>query len=194
MTGQPKPRLFLAVPLPAALKQQLHQQCQTIRGQYPFKKWVHEADYHITVKFLGGVEREVMKQISEVMVPVTATQQPFMLQTGGLGSFGKPESPRILWTKVSGDLDRLAHLHKETDFAMQPLGFIPENRPCRPHITIAKTYIGKSRLTARELEQAAASIPVSPAFTVTELVLYQTHLGRVPMYEPIAFYPLGHAK
>lgn len=185
-----EPRLFIAVAVPDALKDQLHERCRALRGQFSFKKWVHAADYHITVKFLGSVPHGTASRIKPALEPSTAMQRAFTLGLGGVGCFGKPSSPRILWAKVTGELEPLADLQKNVELAMKGLGFAMENRPYRPHLTLAKTYAGAAPLIVSDLEHAASQFPPLPLFEVKELVLYQTHLGREPMYEPVVTYPL----
>ncbi|WJH34942.1 hypothetical protein N6H14_01970 [Paenibacillus sp. CC-CFT747] len=65
---------------------------------------------------------------------------------------------------------------------MTPFGYPPEDRPFKPHITLARKAEGPVRL--EEVPLAAAE------WTVTRFVLYQTHMGRSPMYEEIGEFRL----
>lgn len=177
--------LFVAVPIPDSMKQQLIEGCLQIKEQIPFKKWVFSADYHITLKFLGVVDNETMIRLKPLIGEIASKQSSFYLSIEGLYTFGKTTSPRILWTGVKGDMNPLSILQKNVDTAMESLGFIAENRPYTPHITLAKNYAGKEPFESILLEQAVKHLPFPLKWEVNEIVLYQTHLKREPMYEPV---------
>lgn len=185
-----KAHLFIAVPVPDSLKQQLYERCLQIQKQLLFNKWVFPADYHITLKFLGSVDKDTRMRIKPLIEEITAKNSSFSLVLEGLKTFGKPNSPRILWTGVKGDLNPLSTLYKSLEEAMQSLGFIAENRPYTPHLTLAKNYAAKEPFESTCLEQATQHLPMSMEWEVNEIVLYQTHLGRKPMYEPVEVFPM----
>lgn len=180
-----KTHLFIAVPVPDSIKQQLNMGCLQIQNHLSFKKWVFPSDYHITLKFLGGVENDKAMKLKPLIGKITSKQSTFSLALEGLNTFGKMGSPRILWTGVKGDLAPLVTLQKNIDESMESLGFISENRPYVPHLTLAKNYSGKAAFEPIYLEQATKHLSVPLQWDVNEIVLYQTHLGREPMYEPV---------
>jgi 2'-5' RNA ligase len=185
-----KAHLFVAVPIPDSLKFQLHQWCIQLQAALPFKKWVFPADYHITLKFLGSVVNEAQAQIKPAIQQIIAFQAPFSLTLKGLDTFGTKSSPRILWSGVSGQLDTLSLLQKNIDRSMESLGFVAENRPYKPHLTLAKDYAGRTKFDPASLAQAVHHQPENLTWTVSEIVLYQTHLGKKPMYEAIETFPI----
>lgn len=118
------PNLFLAVSLPDTIKQSIAGMISGARHRLPFGKWVHQADYHITVKFLGGVALEQLAEpLQQALGPVANRQNPFLLQVGGAGTFGPAERPRIWWLDVEGDRPALAALQKQVERALAELGF-----------------------------------------------------------------------
>lgn len=187
------PNLFLAVSLPDTIKQSIAGMISGARHRLPFGKWVHQADYHITVKFLGGVALEQLAEpLQQALGPVANRQNPFLLQVGGAGTFGPAERPRIWWLDVEGDRPALAALQKQVERALAELGFAPEGRPYRPHITMARQWTGTEQADPNRLRDLAASLPMdAQQWEVTELVLYRTHAGNKPMYEKVARYPFG---
>lgn len=188
-----RPNLFVAVPLPAGLKQLLYGMAVTAREDLPFRKWVHQEDYHITVKFLGGQAPDMVEPIRKGMEPVARESAPFRLTLEGPGTFGRKETPRILWMGIGGERDALAALQKRTEQALAALGFEPEARPYAPHITIAKNWTGSGPADHRRLQPllSPGHDPEQLQWTVEELVLYRTHPGKQPMYECVDRYPLG---
>jgi 2'-5' RNA ligase len=185
--------LFVAVPLPDAVKQRVAEAAAAGRKGLPFRKWTHQADYHITVKFLGPQDASLAGSLRQALVPVLARHGRFTLQLDKPGVFGRPDAPRILWMGVGGDRAALAALQKDAERALAALGFEPESRPYAPHVTVARQWTGVEKATAERL--SAPFVPLTAGeplrWEVEELVLYRTHMGKQPMYERLDHYPLG---
>jgi len=187
-------RLFVALPLPSRLKRTLGAWCSQAREKWEFGKWVHPEDYHVTVQFLGSCTPFQKQEVDRHLLELSRDLNSFSLRLKGLGAFGRIGQPRILWAGVDGELEMLHALQKKVAQSMEKAGFIPESRPYRPHITLAKkclrpgfptTSLPSIRL-GEDLEECD--------WFVDELVLYQTHLGHTPMYEAIGRYPFAGGK
>ncbi|WP_054948676.1 RNA 2',3'-cyclic phosphodiesterase [Numidum massiliense] len=134
-------RLFVALPLSQDVRAVLYRWTRTECERLPFRKWVHRDDYHITLHFLGDCAPSQTEAIAEKLRIAADQVSPFSLQlTSHLGTFGKREQPRILWAGVAGDTSALKRLQAAVVTALTPLGFAGEERPYRPHITIARQY------------------------------------------------------
>ena len=186
-----EPRLFVAIPLTRFLQDELHLRCSRLSQQLSFKKWVAKEDLHITLQFLGAVQRELIPSVHQALEWTVQNCSPFDLSIAQLGSFGPLARPRILWTGVSGDTASLAGLQKQGVEQLAPLGFPGEDRPYRPHITLAKHFRGNDspESAIHQFEQAdwAEALPL----VVKEIVLFQTHMGQVPMYERVGTFPFS---
>jgi 2'-5' RNA ligase len=185
------PRLFIAVPIDERWREQLAKQCLLLQSKLPFQKWTHPQDYHITLKFLGDTSADQIQQLQRLLESVTKATSPFALTEKGWGTFGPPTSPSILWAGVGGDLASLNSLQQIVDISMADLGFPKETRAFHPHLTIARRYKGKSPLTSpiKQSLPEAAEPPIE--WFVKEIKLYQSHLQKKPMYEPIAAFKIG---
>lgn len=172
-------RVFVAVPLPPDIKQMLHAWCERQRGEYPFRKWVYEEDFHVTLQFLGDCGAERLQRVKEELTRKIA-QAPFELRLSGIGTFGRREQPRILWAGVQGDLEALHKLQAEVVKAMHTLDFPAEDRPYRPHVTLSRNYQGTA-FPYEELAAAWQQLQV-PSWRVETIHLYRTDLGNKPMY------------
>lgn len=150
------------------------------------------ADYHITVKFIGGIDDNTLVKLKPLIREITREQSVFSLHVEGLHTFGKVSSPRILWTEVGGELNPLHILQKRVDQATQTLGFDMENRPYTPHLTLAKNFTLKAGFDTNYLDKAVTYQPSPFQWEVKDIVLYQTHLGREPMYEALEIFAFGH--
>lgn len=92
MEGE-KWRLFIAVPLPDEVKNRLNDWCQKRQDELKFRKWVHPADYHITVQFLGDTPSSRVQAILEGLREAVSGIEPFQLEAAGIGAFGRPAQP-----------------------------------------------------------------------------------------------------
>lgn len=188
------PNLFVAVPLPDAVKQAIAEQTASVRNRLSFRKWVHPADYHITVKFLGGIDPKRVDELRSAIGPVAGRHGRFVLRLEGPGTFGPREAPRILWLGVGGDRPALDALQQETEQALSRIGFEPDRRRYTPHVTVARQWTGAGKPAPADMGRLVAGLAaegMSLRWEVEELVLYRTQMGNLPMYERLDRYPLG---
>jgi len=184
------PNYFVAVPLPDAVKRQLRDKCEALREKYDYRKWVDGRDYHITLKYLGSCSQQNLTLVRRKLHAAVKDAAPFTLVLRGSGCFGRAESPRILWAGVREEGDHLRKLQSAVEAAMAEIGFLSENRPYSPHVTLARQYRGEAVPFG---EQAAAwgADWTSEDWTVRSVVLYKSEPWRVPMYSPVeeVFFP-----
>jgi len=183
-------RLFIAIPIDEGWRKHLVKQSTLIQSRLPFQKWTHPEDYHITLKFLGDTSVDKLQQIKKILVKVSDSTSPFQLQGKGWGTFGPQAAPSILWVGVGGELDSLINLHHKIEDCLSEL-FQKENREYTPHLTIARRYNGRGLLTTSIKEYLSEIPELSSNCSVNEIKLYQSHLRKKPMYEPIASFILG---
>ena len=178
-----KPHYFLALSLPEETKRYLNDSMEPMRLEDSFKKWVHPEDYHLTLAFLGSAD-----ELGPVMDKVGRLTHPsFSLTLSGFGTFGKSDSPRILWMGVEPS-DMLHRLRDHVFGACEEAGFQLDQRPFSPHITVGRKWNGEKPFTQQWLN--GCKPPERHMFTATEVVLYQTHPDRLPKYEAIHTIPL----
>ena len=184
-------RLFVAVPLDHYIKSVLHTLSGELQNMWPFRKWVHPADYHITLQFLGACTFEQAQSVKTELKKAAAGCRAFTLKLDRLGAFGKPQQPRILWAGVNGEADALRCLQTRVATALQPLGFEPGDKPYRPHITLARNYLERNFPGNRRLEGMFAPENADYTWHVKEIVLYRTNMKQTPMYQPLSLFALN---
>jgi 2'-5' RNA ligase len=177
-----KQRLFVAIRIPEKLQTSLWRWIEGQQQHFPFQKWIHPKDIHLTLQFLGNTTENQKQHIIAALRALCKNQHPFSLHFTSLGTFGLPKRPKILWADVAGNLDNLHLLQRRITTTLTPIGFPPENRPYRPHVTLARNYNGQ-HFSKRELEKEWALCGES--WVVDGIVLYQTMLGKTPMYNPV---------
>lgn len=169
-------RTFLAINLNAGLKQALGKIIRTLAAGGADVKWVEEQNLHLTLKFLGDTDQELLPDITSAVQQNLKAFHPFELILAGTGVFPPRGNPRVIWVGVKGDLNNLFELQRKTETALAGLGFAPENRKFSPHLTIGRirSNRGVSRLPDLPAELAAGGIG---RFTAESVDLMESRLS-----------------
>ncbi|MFC0187818.1 RNA 2',3'-cyclic phosphodiesterase [Fictibacillus aquaticus] len=171
--------VFLALPLSAEAKKKLAEVTQTLKDKVPMKKWVHHEDYHLTLVFLGNAREEALNKLKEMLSTITAS--PLTLEIDSIGSFGRAQKPRILWAGVARNA-ALEELQKKVSEMCRECGFIIEERPFAPHITLARSYINDAPPLQYDVSDLWPIRGTSISVPQKEFVLFETKVGMLPKY------------
>jgi len=164
-------RLFVGIPLASEVIDALEKLSQRLRSNGDSLRWSSSESWHITLQFLGETSEEksgcVVERLKDVLSPVVP------VQLDGTGFF---ERAGVFFVGVSVSAEMLA-LEKRVLVATATCGFVAENRPFHPHVTLARAK-GDNRMNAlRQLKQRVKGRVAFPAFTATEFLLYEVFLG-----------------
>ncbi len=99
-------------------------------------KWVDPKVVHITLKFLGDISPAQIDPIFEVMKDVGF--KPFNIHILNIGCFPNMNKPRVVWLGIKEGKEELEALYSQLNIKLKPLGFRPETRRFRAHITIGR--------------------------------------------------------
>lgn len=173
---------FFALTLPNELKEELYSRIGKLKVIFPFKKWLHPADYHITMAFLGDTSEAMREESLHLVRAALKNESVFDLTLNKVGTFGRVEQPRILWADVAFE-QRLFDVQTKVYQACIDAGFTLDSKPFKPHITLARKYTGE---TPFDLEKAANLANLEHRrYQASQITLYQTHIGEMPSYEPL---------
>ncbi len=138
-------RTFIAIPLPDECRTMLDQLQQNLRVHRADVRWVPASSIHLTLKFLGEVDPEIIPKLTESLENATKLQHGFALRLHGLGCFPNEKSPRVVWCGIDGDTGSLSRLQQQVETACDLSGFPPETRAFHPHLTLGRVK-GKRNL------------------------------------------------
>ncbi|SFP79324.1 RNA 2',3'-cyclic phosphodiesterase [Sphingomonas rubra] len=178
-------RLFIALRPPPAIRDALADLMEGVPGA----RWQDDEQLHLTLRFVGEVERPVAEDLAAALAHVHAPAP--VVSLAGVGSFGARGRADTLWAGVA-PAEPLRHLHARVEQACARAGLPPEHRAYHPHITVARLprSLGAGAEIAAWCARHAAL--TSAPFVLPHLVLYRSHLGRGgALYEPVARWPLG---
>ena len=168
-------RTFIAIDLPPEIRETLEAFGKKLQKADAPVSWVKGDRMHLTLKFLGDVAPELIDSIRNAMVEVSRRASPLRLKPLGCGAFPSIKQMRVVWVGLHGDFEPLRKLQQEVEKAMIPLGFEPEGRSFKPHLTLGRVK-GKHRLERLQEFLMSNQSFEAEAFDVTELVLYKSEL------------------
>jgi 2'-5' RNA ligase len=155
-------------------------------GGVPGARWQTDDQLHLTLRFIGEVDRPQAEDIAAALGAITRPRPTIILN--GAGAFDRKGKVHTLWAGVARD-DGLNMLHERVNRALIRARIVPEERAFTPHITLARLNSAAGPVgpfLARSADLA------SPPVTLDAFLLYESTLGREgPVYEAVARYPLG---
>jgi 2'-5' RNA ligase len=159
-------RLFVALALPDLVADGL----LAMQSGVPGARWSTREQLHLTLRFIGDVDERDANGVDEALAAISAPS--FTLELKGVGSFGG-KNPRALWAGVAAN-DRLLHLQRKIESAMQRLGLPAEERKYTPHVTLARL---RGTPPGHEMDFIADhSLYASGPFDVNDFALFSSRL------------------
>lgn len=188
-------RTFIAADMPSAAREGLALFLAQLRSLEIDKlRWVQPEAVHLTLKFLGEIDQERVGPVLSAMKESCDGASTFGLSTGGLGCFPNHRSPQVVWLGLEGDTEALGLLQAKLDGELNSTVGLPlENRPFRPHLTLARVRRGASETERRQIWEAieATPPPETIAWQVSQLTLvHSTLLPQGPQYRTLGSAPL----
>jgi RNA 2',3'-cyclic 3'-phosphodiesterase len=162
-------RAFLALTLPDEQRRLLAAHVEECARRAPGYRWVPAANLHLTLRFLGSLERSRLERLREALESIR--RPAFELGLDGRGSFGSRGTSRVVWLGVGAGRASCAALAEAVEGACAAVGLESEARPFRAHVTLARSRQASSRLP---------ELPAPPRlepWTVADFVLYESRLG-----------------
>lgn len=166
-------RLFIAINFDSTVKARIRNAADQLREHAVLGRFVRDEHMHLTLEFLGEVEPNHIPEVCDAMDALDV--KPFVMRTGDMDCFKRRDGD--LWfLKIAASrflcgtpeaerpVDTLHHTPQPRRFAKdEPLyqlqnalhcnlkkqGFRLENRPYKPHITLARNVILRSEDNAQ---------------------------------------------
>ncbi len=184
---------FLAIPIPYDLQASMTAGLAALKKAWPDVQWVHPEDYHVTLRFIGGLQPEAL---SRLLIDIEGQGQPFIpftLNLQGISSFPPHRERGVLWIGLKSQPTDMIDLQSRLEQQVQALGFVPENRPLTPHITIGRF----NKSAAADLMQALSAFGQQEwgSLLCREYVLMRRRSGAKeggnrPLYEVLTRFPV----
>ena len=173
-------RLFVALPLPDAVSEKL---LDTMEG-VPGARWQDADDLHITLRFIGDVDRHALADVMTALESIPV--RPFPVSIAGVGHFETRGRARAIWARVVPS-EPLAQLQHVIEMACRRAGLSAETRKFVPHVTLARLNSGSGPVGSWLAVHGDLALP---AWSADGFALCESHLGHSgAIYERIASFP-----
>lgn len=164
-------RLFIAIVPPVAARRRIDRLARPLRKLDVPVRWVEPEAYHLTLKFLGEVERDRIGEVVEAMREAISGEASLGLAPGRLAAVPALERPRVLWIEIETD-PALTRIQAKLEGALAARGFPQEERPFRPHLTLGRLRRSGPRGDLAALPEVASALDFSEVtFPVDSVVL-----------------------
>lgn len=175
------PRLFVAIRPPANIREILLAAMGGIGGA----RWQSDAQLHLTLRFIGEVDRHVANDAHAALAGVH--HPGFEIALDGIGAFEKRGRPDAVWAGVTPQAP-LRTLHKKIDQALLRVGVLPDQRAYLPHITLARLNRAAGPVDGFVERSGGLS---SPPFRIEGFSLFESRLTpEGAVYDEAALYSL----
>lgn len=164
------PRLFTALEIPHDIAGEL----ELMRGGVEGARWIEPASMHLTLRFIGDVERPMAQELRYALSAIRGFE--FELAVKGMGAFGGSK-PRAIWAGTQTS-DALMALQADHEAVCRRIGLEPEARQYTPHVTIARLKRGWEASDAVQQFIAAHALYQSRVFDVSRFVLMSARPSR----------------
>ena len=175
-------RLFVTIRPPEDIRDRLID----AMDDSPELRWVGDENLHLTLRFIGEVERPLADDIAVALSRIRS--ELFELRIIGVGIFER-RNGGALWAGVQ-PREPVAALAAKVERACVGAGLEAERRAFHPHVTLARWNRREAKAAQAFLERNRAL--ASGSFAVDRFILYESRLSRHgPHYEEVADYPLA---
>ncbi|MER0449798.1 RNA 2',3'-cyclic phosphodiesterase [Streptomyces sp. Edi4] len=182
----PTVRVFIALAPPDEAKAELACALAPAYEAYARLRWNRVEDWHITLAFLGELPATTVPLLRRPLAALAATRPALRLSLRGGGHFDE----RVLWSGIEGEVDGLHRLTAEVRGVVRECGVVFEDRPLRPHLTLARARRDDLSSVVKAAD-GLASFAGRP-WAAERLHLVASNVGRGPgsiRYRDIAAWP-----
>jgi len=168
-------RAFIAIALPPQVLLTADNAQKKLRADGIRLKWVRPENMHLTLRFLGDIDRKQAPEIVTAISTAVKVMPPFALNVKRIGVFPNMRAPRVVWMGIEGALELLMRLHQRLADALDPIGFPPEPRAFTGHLTLGRLT---DRISPPLLQKAVLGSGQieSGMFTVDRICLIKSDL------------------
>ncbi len=129
-------RLFVALKIPENIKEQLLNICYELVPDASLYNWVTKDKIHLTLKFIGEVEENLVPPIS-AEIDFVENYRSFDFKVSRFGFFFRDKRPKILWAGLKTD-ESIYKLVEELNKRMEIFNIESERRKFKSHLTLLR--------------------------------------------------------
>ncbi|HPN38282.1 MAG TPA: RNA 2',3'-cyclic phosphodiesterase [Melioribacteraceae bacterium] len=129
-------RLFIALPVSTEIVDYIDNLLRE-ENSYSKFKWEKKENIHITLKFLGDTEQNIIEIIDRLLNNIVLKHNSLKLKLHKLGTFNKYGKPFILWFNFYNN-ELMENLQQDIENELFNIGFKKDEREFNPHVTLLR--------------------------------------------------------
>ncbi len=171
-------RIFVAIDISDEARIKVADYIENLRGEFSNLRvgWEKAEKLHLTLKFLGDIDSNELRNLTEAVKKTTQQFSSFKLRISQTGVFPSKRNARILWLGIDDENRNLQKINDVLETECEQKGFVKESRNFRAHLTIGRLRESdKSKeLIDRHLNKTFAAVK----FEISEIVIYESRLQK----------------
>lgn len=172
-------RLFIAIELPEDIKEELIKIEGVLKPYISNVKWVEKENLHITLRFLGEITEERLKDIEEAVGEIANSYSPFYISLSGIGTF-----PYVIWVGIDEGKETLTEIAYKSEGALIKKGFPPADKAFSPHITLGRLKKSAGKTPKEDFKPLRF---LADSITIMQSTLF----SNGPVYNPVRIFPFN---
>lgn len=176
-------RVFIAIEIDSEIKNKLSEYLSKLKRTGADVKWVAPENIHLSLKFIGYIEKETLINLNKIISNAVSCIGPFSISIGNIGAFPSIEKPRVVFVCVQERGNSLFKIYEKLDKGVEQLGIKRESKKYVGHITLGRVksqknisklknilnsgtecYFGLEKVTSLSLIQSKLT-PTGPLYT-----------------------------
>jgi 2'-5' RNA ligase len=106
-------------------------------------KPVNTENIHLTLRFLGDLTPTMIEKIAEELKNIRFP--PFEIEFRDVGVFPNQNHIKIIWIGITKGFTELIDLNNQLTAKLVNIGFLPETRKFKPHLTVARVKSSRNK-------------------------------------------------
>jgi RNA 2',3'-cyclic 3'-phosphodiesterase len=190
-----KLRLFVAIAIPEPVRNEMVRVQRELDELTPpgAVRWTKPEQFHLTLKFLGGVPTSRVDELEAAIGAVCANARPLRLRAAGVGFFPNARAPRVIWAGITDTEGQLAGVQGKIERAVRPFAAEPGPEHFVGHLTLGRMK-DRRNPRLRELANRAPALENQQfgEWTAEEVKLVRSELfPEGARHTPLAAFPLS---
>lgn len=160
-------RLFVALDLPQDVKDYIYDLQRKLKTPAAKVSWVSKKHFHFTLKFLGNVDEEKVKDIISRLAKIR--KRAMKARISGVGFFPGEGNIRVVWLGVEPESE-LNSIAQDVDAEL--LDLFPDEQSFSAHLTLGRV---KSLRSKGDFLKKVAAVRIEPMeFEFSWIKLYNS--------------------
>ena len=172
----PTIRTFIAIEIDPETRQKISKLISVLKKSEADVKWAAEGQMHITLKFLGNIDKDKIQGISDAISVISNNSKSFTIRFSAIGAFPDISHPRVIWLGIDKGAEYLKMLNDKIEADLEKLGFAKESRKFEPHFTLGRIRSSKNISNLKKLIEEI-SCDTGKEIPVNKLILFQSNLN-----------------